>query len=46
MDALTKTGGNQSHAAKELGISRRNLITRIERYGITRPRKRPGEEGE
>jgi DNA-binding NtrC family response regulator len=40
VDALAKTGGNQSQAAKLLGISRRNMITRIERYGIVRPRKR------
>jgi DNA-binding NtrC family response regulator len=44
VDALAKTGGNQSQAAKLLGISRRNMITRIERYGIVRPRKR-GDEG-
>ena len=32
--ALDSTGGNQSRAARELGISRRCLITRMERYGL------------
>ncbi|MDB4932920.1 MAG: Response regulator of zinc sigma-54-dependent two-component system [Myxococcaceae bacterium] len=32
--ALTGAGGNQSQAARELGISRRCLITRMERYGL------------
>ena len=36
--ALTKTGWNQSRAAKLLGMSRHTLIARIERYGFTRPR--------
>jgi transcriptional regulator with GAF, ATPase, and Fis domain len=45
VDALAKCGGNQSQAAKALGISRRNLITRIERYGIVRPRKREDGRG-
>jgi two-component system, NtrC family, response regulator AtoC len=38
--ALEVCGGNQSHAARALGISRRILIGRIERYGLPRPRKR------
>jgi two-component system response regulator AtoC len=38
--ALDECGGNQTHAARLLGISRRALITRIERYEIRRPRKR------
>jgi transcriptional regulator with PAS, ATPase and Fis domain len=44
VDALGKTGGNQTQAAKLLGISRRGLIRKIEQYGLTRPRKRDGEE--
>jgi two-component system response regulator AtoC len=32
--ALADAGGNQSRAARELGISRRCLITRMERYGL------------
>jgi two-component system, NtrC family, response regulator AtoC len=37
-DALTQTDGNQTRAAKLLGISRRTLISRIEDYGLPRPR--------
>jgi DNA-binding NtrC family response regulator len=39
-DALEKSGGNQTAAAKLLGVSRRTLINRIEKYGLIRPRKR------
>jgi transcriptional regulator with GAF, ATPase, and Fis domain len=39
-EALDRAGGNQKDAAKLLGISRRTLINRLERYGIARPRKR------
>ncbi|MBK8696259.1 MAG: sigma 54-interacting transcriptional regulator [Deltaproteobacteria bacterium] len=34
VEALASAGGNQSRAARELGISRRCLITRMERYGL------------
>jgi DNA-binding NtrC family response regulator len=37
--ALKETGGNQTRAAKLLGISRRTLIKRLDLYGIERPRK-------
>jgi two-component system response regulator AtoC len=37
--ALERCHGNQTHAAKMLGVSRRTLITRMERYGLPRPRK-------
>ncbi len=39
IDALTRCGGNQTRAARELGISRRTLITRLETYNIPRPLK-------
>ena len=32
--ALTKTGGNQSQAARLLGISRATLIYRTKKYGL------------
>ncbi|CAN5923996.1 hypothetical protein BH11MYX4_BH11MYX4_41410 [soil metagenome] len=38
-EALAKTSGNQSAAARLLGIGRHALIKRIEAYGIGRPRK-------
>jgi DNA-binding NtrC family response regulator len=36
--ALTSCAGNQTRAAKVLGMSRRTLITRLEQHGIARPR--------
>lgn len=38
--ALDAAGGNQTRAAKALGIARRTLIHRIEEFGLSRPRKR------
>ncbi len=40
IDALEQCAGNQTHAARLLGMSRRTLITRIELYDLPRPRKR------
>ena len=37
--ALEQAAGNQTKAAKLLGVSRRTLITRLEEYDIPRPRK-------
>ena len=42
LDALAGCGGNQTQAARMLGISRRTLINRIESYGLPRPRKPKG----
>jgi transcriptional regulator with PAS, ATPase and Fis domain len=42
LDALEKCGGNQTKAAKLLGISRNTLISRLDAYGIPRPKKPPG----
>ena len=40
LEALQRTGGNQTEAAKLLGVARRTLINRMEKYGLARPRKR------
>ncbi len=37
VSALEKHHGNQSHAAVTLGISRRTLIYKMERYGLKQP---------
>jgi transcriptional regulator with GAF, ATPase, and Fis domain len=38
--ALAECGGNQTRAAKMLGMTRRALIGRLERYNVPRPRAR------
>jgi DNA-binding NtrC family response regulator len=38
--ALERTAGNQTEAAKLLGISRRGLLNKLDKYGVGRPRKR------
>jgi DNA-binding NtrC family response regulator len=38
--ALQSTAGNQTEAARLLGVSRRTLIHRLEELGIARPRKK------
>jgi DNA-binding NtrC family response regulator len=38
LEALEKVDGNQTKAAKLLGISRRTLVTLLQEYGMTRPR--------
>jgi two-component system, NtrC family, response regulator AtoC len=38
-DALAECGGNQSRAAKLLGVSRRTLVTWLKDSGLPRPRK-------
>ena len=38
--ALARTSGNQTEAAKLLGVSRRTLSNRLSRHGLAPPRKR------
>jgi transcriptional regulator of acetoin/glycerol metabolism len=40
MAALAAGDGNQTHAAKVLGIARRTLVNRIEEHDLPRPRKK------
>src|SRR5262249_763676 len=40
VDALEQCAGNQTHAAKLLGISLRTLVKRLGEYDVPRPRKR------
>jgi len=40
IDALAQCAGNQTQAARLLGISRGTLLTRIEAHDLPRPRKR------
>jgi DNA-binding NtrC family response regulator len=39
LDALAQCAGNQTKAAKMLGMSRRTLLNRLDSYAIARPRK-------
>jgi DNA-binding NtrC family response regulator/pSer/pThr/pTyr-binding forkhead associated (FHA) protein len=39
LDALEQCGGNQTRAARILGISRNTLLARLDSYGLPRPRK-------
>ncbi len=39
LDTLNQCGGNQTRAARRLGISRNTLLNRLDSYGLPRPRK-------
>jgi DNA-binding NtrC family response regulator len=39
VQALEECNGNQTEAAKKLGISRRTLLTRLDQFNLPRPRK-------
>jgi two-component system, NtrC family, response regulator AtoC len=41
IEALTRCRGNQTEAARMLGMSRSTFLHRLDAYRITRPRKRP-----
>jgi len=38
--ALDRAGGNQTRAAAELGMPRRTFVSRLDAYGVPRPRRR------
>jgi DNA-binding NtrC family response regulator len=40
LDALAAWGGNQTRAAESLGMPRRTFVSKLDRYGFPRPRKR------
>jgi DNA-binding NtrC family response regulator len=39
LKALADNAGNQTRAARALGMPRRTFVTRLDRYGVHRPRK-------
>jgi two-component system, NtrC family, response regulator AtoC len=46
LDALASCAGNQSRAAKLLGMPRRTFVARLDRYDIPRPKKNREDEAD
>jgi DNA-binding NtrC family response regulator len=40
LDVLARTAGNQTAAARLLGMGRTSFVARLNQYGISRPRKK------
>ena len=40
LDALETCAGNQTYAANLLGVSRRTLINKLDKFALPRPRKK------
>jgi two-component system response regulator AtoC len=45
LDALAAWGGNQTRAAESMGMPRRTFVSKLDRYGFPRPRKRETPTG-
>jgi two-component system, NtrC family, response regulator AtoC len=43
-DALRRANGNQTRAARLLGVARSTLVKRLEKYNLPRPRKPDGDD--
>ena len=43
LEALERCGGNQSEAARQLGMPRRTLVSRLSEFGLTRRQPPHGE---
>jgi transcriptional regulator with GAF, ATPase, and Fis domain len=46
VDTLNRCGGNQTQAAKRLGMARNTLLARLTKYGLPRPKKHLGNEAD
>jgi DNA-binding NtrC family response regulator len=44
VDTLNRCGGNQTQAAKLLGMARNTLLARLTKYGVPRPKKHLGHD--
>ncbi|HET7224298.1 MAG TPA: sigma-54 dependent transcriptional regulator [Candidatus Eisenbacteria bacterium] len=46
LQALERSGGNKSQAARLLGVTRRTLYSRMERHGLRKPGEGEADEGD